>query len=162
MASILRSAKFVRYVAGFARNIVINPPREFDGNLVQNSQCFCGGLQRYVSVNVNLIFVYRRDELRNTESNKQTSYLDLWPLRHRPNDHNMTNPLSAVYADWTRMSEGLVGYRDVTLKTSSKRSDTLGQLPVHSHCLLFDVAGTWFLKNYLKPEQNWYKKYGIR
>ncbi|GLV39949.1 bicoid stability factor [Carabus blaptoides fortunei] len=46
MASILRSAKFVRYVAGFARNIVINPPREFDGNFIQNTTCLCGGLQR--------------------------------------------------------------------------------------------------------------------
>lgn len=42
MASILRSSKFVRYIAGFARNVVINTPREFDGNLVNSSQCLCG------------------------------------------------------------------------------------------------------------------------
>ncbi|KAL3266917.1 hypothetical protein HHI36_011067 [Cryptolaemus montrouzieri] len=44
MASILRSSKFVRYVAGFARNVVINTPREFDGNLVNTSQCLCGAI----------------------------------------------------------------------------------------------------------------------
>lgn len=46
MASILRSSKFVRYIAGFARNVIINTPREFDGNLVNTSHCFCGGIQR--------------------------------------------------------------------------------------------------------------------
>ncbi|XP_072376405.1 leucine-rich PPR motif-containing protein, mitochondrial [Diabrotica undecimpunctata] len=44
MASILRSSKFVRYIAGFARNVVINTPREFDGNFVNTSQCLCGVL----------------------------------------------------------------------------------------------------------------------
>ncbi|CAG9859713.1 unnamed protein product [Phyllotreta striolata] len=42
MASILRSSKFVRYLAGFARNVVVNTPREFDGTLINNSQCLCG------------------------------------------------------------------------------------------------------------------------
>ncbi|KAG5883517.1 hypothetical protein JTB14_019286 [Gonioctena quinquepunctata] len=42
MASILRSSKFVRYIAGFAKNVVVNTPREFDGNLVNSTQCICG------------------------------------------------------------------------------------------------------------------------
>ncbi|XP_053691599.1 leucine-rich PPR motif-containing protein, mitochondrial [Sabethes cyaneus] len=41
MASILRSSKFVRYFAGFARNIVFNTVRETEGSLVQQSQCLC-------------------------------------------------------------------------------------------------------------------------
>ncbi|XP_058445927.1 leucine-rich PPR motif-containing protein, mitochondrial [Malaya genurostris] len=41
MASILRSSKFVRYFAGFARNVVFNTVRETEGNLVQQSQCLC-------------------------------------------------------------------------------------------------------------------------
>lgn len=50
MASILRSSKFVRYIAGFARNVVVNTPREFDGNLVNTAtaQCYCGAIPRYV------------------------------------------------------------------------------------------------------------------
>ncbi|KAF2894634.1 hypothetical protein ILUMI_11532 [Ignelater luminosus] len=44
MASILRSSKFVRYIAGFARHVVINTPREFDGNLVNTSQCLCSNI----------------------------------------------------------------------------------------------------------------------
>ncbi|XP_068906051.1 leucine-rich PPR motif-containing protein, mitochondrial [Tenebrio molitor] len=46
MASILRSSKFVRYIAGFARNVVLNTPREFDGNLVNTTQCLCGAIPR--------------------------------------------------------------------------------------------------------------------
>ncbi|EFA01919.1 leucine-rich PPR motif-containing protein, mitochondrial [Tribolium castaneum] len=46
MASILRSSKFVRYIAGFARNVVLNTPREFDGNLVNTTQCLCGAVPR--------------------------------------------------------------------------------------------------------------------
>uniref|UniRef100_A0AAR5PUS4 Pentacotripeptide-repeat region of PRORP domain-containing protein n=1 Tax=Dendroctonus ponderosae TaxID=77166 RepID=A0AAR5PUS4_DENPD len=48
MASILRSSKFVRYIAGFARNVVVNTPREFDGTLINtaNAQCYCGALPR--------------------------------------------------------------------------------------------------------------------
>ncbi|XP_060530325.1 leucine-rich PPR motif-containing protein, mitochondrial [Cylas formicarius] len=48
MASILRSSKFVRYIAGFARNVVVSTPREFDGSLVNtaNPQCLCGALSR--------------------------------------------------------------------------------------------------------------------
>ncbi|XP_022911098.2 leucine-rich PPR motif-containing protein, mitochondrial [Onthophagus taurus] len=46
MASILRSSKFARYIAGFARNIVVNTPREFDGSVINNSQCFCGAIPR--------------------------------------------------------------------------------------------------------------------
>ncbi|CAH0561344.1 unnamed protein product [Brassicogethes aeneus] len=46
MASILRSSKFVRYIAGFAKNVVVNTPREFDGTLVNTTQCFCGALPR--------------------------------------------------------------------------------------------------------------------
>lgn len=46
MASILRSSKFVRYIAGFARNVVLNTPREFDGNLVNTTQCLCGAANR--------------------------------------------------------------------------------------------------------------------
>lgn len=46
MASILRSSKFVRYIAGFARNVVINTPREFDGNFINTTQCFCGAVPR--------------------------------------------------------------------------------------------------------------------
>ncbi|EAT40722.1 AAEL007565-PA [Aedes aegypti] len=42
MASILRSSKFVRYFAGFARNIVFNTVRETEGSLLQHSQCLCG------------------------------------------------------------------------------------------------------------------------
>lgn len=42
MASILRSSKFVRYFAGFARNIVFNTVRETEGSLLQQSQCLCG------------------------------------------------------------------------------------------------------------------------
>lgn len=41
MASILRSGKFVRYFAGFTRNIVFNTVREAEGNLIQQSQCLC-------------------------------------------------------------------------------------------------------------------------
>ncbi|XP_055546807.1 leucine-rich PPR motif-containing protein, mitochondrial [Wyeomyia smithii] len=41
MASILRSSKFVRYFAGFARNIVFNTARETEGSFVQQSQCLC-------------------------------------------------------------------------------------------------------------------------
>uniref|UniRef100_W4VRN5 Putative bicoid mrna stability factor n=1 Tax=Corethrella appendiculata TaxID=1370023 RepID=W4VRN5_9DIPT len=44
MASILRSNKFVRYFAGFARNIIFNSSREYEGNLVQQNQCFCNSL----------------------------------------------------------------------------------------------------------------------
>ncbi|XP_044750099.1 leucine-rich PPR motif-containing protein, mitochondrial [Coccinella septempunctata] len=44
MASILRSSKFARYVVGFARNVVVNTPREFDGNFVNASQCLCGAV----------------------------------------------------------------------------------------------------------------------
>ncbi|KAK9870349.1 hypothetical protein WA026_006434 [Henosepilachna vigintioctopunctata] len=44
MASILRSSKFVRYVAGFARNVVINTPRNFDGNFINTSHCLCGAV----------------------------------------------------------------------------------------------------------------------
>ncbi|XP_055597632.1 leucine-rich PPR motif-containing protein, mitochondrial [Uranotaenia lowii] len=42
MASILRSSKFVRYFAGFARNIVFNTVRETEGSFIQQSQCLCG------------------------------------------------------------------------------------------------------------------------
>lgn len=42
MASILRSSKFVRYIAGFTRNIVFNTVRETEGSFVQHSQCLCG------------------------------------------------------------------------------------------------------------------------
>lgn len=44
MASILRSSKFARYVVGFARNVVVNTPREFDGNFVNATQCLCGAV----------------------------------------------------------------------------------------------------------------------
>ncbi|XP_053673017.1 leucine-rich PPR motif-containing protein, mitochondrial [Anopheles nili] len=44
MASILRSSKFVRYVAGFARNLVFNSARETESSFVQQSQCLCGHL----------------------------------------------------------------------------------------------------------------------
>ncbi|KAJ8913045.1 hypothetical protein NQ315_002062 [Exocentrus adspersus] len=46
MASILRSSKFVRYVAGFARNVVVNTPREFDGSFVNTTHCLCGAIPR--------------------------------------------------------------------------------------------------------------------
>ncbi|XP_030763676.1 leucine-rich PPR motif-containing protein, mitochondrial [Sitophilus oryzae] len=48
MASILRSSKFVRYIAGFARNVVVNTPREFDGNFINTAtaQCYCGAVPR--------------------------------------------------------------------------------------------------------------------
>ncbi|XP_050307850.1 leucine-rich PPR motif-containing protein, mitochondrial isoform X2 [Anthonomus grandis grandis] len=48
MASILRSSKFVRYIAGFAKNVVVNTPREFDGTLVNtaSAQCYCGAFPR--------------------------------------------------------------------------------------------------------------------
>ncbi|KRT80285.1 hypothetical protein AMK59_7357 [Oryctes borbonicus] len=49
MASILRSSKFVRYIVGFARNVVVNTPREFDGNFVNNTQCLCGAIPRSLS-----------------------------------------------------------------------------------------------------------------
>lgn len=52
MASILRSSKFVRYIAGFARHVVINTPREFDGNLVNTTQCFCSLLPRSLTSQV--------------------------------------------------------------------------------------------------------------
>uniref|UniRef100_A0AAG5DD85 Pentacotripeptide-repeat region of PRORP domain-containing protein n=1 Tax=Anopheles atroparvus TaxID=41427 RepID=A0AAG5DD85_ANOAO len=42
MASILRSSKFVRYFAGFARNLVFNTARETESSFVQQSQCLCG------------------------------------------------------------------------------------------------------------------------
>ncbi|XP_062545497.1 leucine-rich PPR motif-containing protein, mitochondrial [Armigeres subalbatus] len=42
MASILRSSKFVRYFAGFARNVVFGTVRETEGSLLQHSQCLCG------------------------------------------------------------------------------------------------------------------------
>ncbi|XP_058057678.1 leucine-rich PPR motif-containing protein, mitochondrial [Anopheles bellator] len=42
MASILRSSKFVRYFAGFARNVVFNTARETESSLVQQTQCLCG------------------------------------------------------------------------------------------------------------------------
>lgn len=44
MASILRSSKFVRYFAGFARNLVLNTTRELEGNLVQQGPCLCSTL----------------------------------------------------------------------------------------------------------------------
>ncbi|KAF7282651.1 hypothetical protein GWI33_002190 [Rhynchophorus ferrugineus] len=48
MASILRSSKFVRYIAGFAKNVVVNTPREFDGNFVNTAtaQCYCGAIPK--------------------------------------------------------------------------------------------------------------------
>ncbi|KAB0799524.1 hypothetical protein PPYR_07404 [Photinus pyralis] len=52
MASILRSSKFVRYLAGFARHVVINGPREFDPNLVNTTQCFCSILPRSLTSQV--------------------------------------------------------------------------------------------------------------
>ncbi|KFB39253.1 hypothetical protein ZHAS_00006602 [Anopheles sinensis] len=42
MASILRSSKFVRYFAGFARNLVFNTARETESSFVQQTQCLCG------------------------------------------------------------------------------------------------------------------------
>ncbi|KAF5285354.1 hypothetical protein FQA39_LY04453 [Lamprigera yunnana] len=54
MASILRSSKFVRYIAGFARHVVINTPREFDGNFVNTSQCFCSLLSRSLTSQVSV------------------------------------------------------------------------------------------------------------
>ncbi|XP_052899073.1 leucine-rich PPR motif-containing protein, mitochondrial [Anopheles moucheti] len=42
MASILRSSKFVRYFAGFARNLVFSTARETESSFVQQSQCLCG------------------------------------------------------------------------------------------------------------------------
>ncbi|ETN57784.1 bicoid stability factor [Anopheles darlingi] len=42
MASLLRSSKFVRYFAGFARNVVFNTARETESSLVQQTQCLCG------------------------------------------------------------------------------------------------------------------------
>ncbi|GJQ86626.1 hypothetical protein Trydic_g15730 [Trypoxylus dichotomus] len=54
MASILRSSKFVRYIAGFARNIVVNTPREFDGNFVNNTQCLCGAVPRSLSAQASV------------------------------------------------------------------------------------------------------------
>lgn len=53
MASILRSSKFVRYIAGFARNVVVNTPREFDVNFVNTSQCLCGALPRNLVTQVS-------------------------------------------------------------------------------------------------------------
>ncbi|KAF5275552.1 hypothetical protein FQR65_LT04155 [Abscondita terminalis] len=53
MASILRSSKFVRYIAGFARHVVINTPREFDGNLINTTQCFCSLLPRSLTSQVS-------------------------------------------------------------------------------------------------------------
>uniref|UniRef100_A0A182QIP6 Uncharacterized protein n=1 Tax=Anopheles farauti TaxID=69004 RepID=A0A182QIP6_9DIPT len=44
MASILRSSKFVRYFAGFARNLVFSTARETESSFVQQSQCLCGNL----------------------------------------------------------------------------------------------------------------------
>ncbi|XP_058819809.1 leucine-rich PPR motif-containing protein, mitochondrial [Topomyia yanbarensis] len=41
MASILRSSKFVRYFAGFARNVVFNTVRETESSFVQPPQCLC-------------------------------------------------------------------------------------------------------------------------
>nr|CAH7745849.1 unnamed protein product [Callosobruchus chinensis] len=55
MASILRSSKFVRYIAGFARNIVVNTPREFDGNFVNNAQCFCGSSSRNLATQTSAL-----------------------------------------------------------------------------------------------------------
>ncbi|KAK5643251.1 hypothetical protein RI129_007096 [Pyrocoelia pectoralis] len=52
MASILRSSKFVRYLAGFARHVVVNGPREFDANLVNTTQCFCSILPRSLTSQV--------------------------------------------------------------------------------------------------------------
>ncbi|XP_066146551.1 leucine-rich PPR motif-containing protein, mitochondrial [Euwallacea fornicatus] len=55
MASILRSSKFVRYIAGFARNVVVNTPRELDGNLVNSAtaQCYCGAIPRTLATQTN-------------------------------------------------------------------------------------------------------------
>ncbi|CAH1960976.1 unnamed protein product [Acanthoscelides obtectus] len=55
MASILRSSKFVRYIAGFARNIVVNTPREFDGNFVNSAQCFCGSSPRNLATQTSVL-----------------------------------------------------------------------------------------------------------
>nr|CAI5864449.1 unnamed protein product [Callosobruchus analis] len=55
MASILRSSKFVRYIAGFARNIVVNTPREFDGNFVNSAQCFCGSSSRNLTTQTSTL-----------------------------------------------------------------------------------------------------------
>ncbi|CAG9765541.1 unnamed protein product [Ceutorhynchus assimilis] len=56
MASILRSSKFVRYIAGFARNVVSNTPREFDGNLVNAAtvQCYCGAIPRALATQASV------------------------------------------------------------------------------------------------------------
>ncbi|KAK9707701.1 Pentacotripeptide-repeat region of PRORP [Popillia japonica] len=54
MASILRSSKFVRYIAGFARNIVVNTPREFDGSFVNTTQCLCGAVPRSLSAQASV------------------------------------------------------------------------------------------------------------
>ncbi|XP_055586791.1 uncharacterized protein LOC129739387 [Uranotaenia lowii] len=43
MASILRATKFVRYFAGFARNIDFNTVRETEGSFIQQSQCSVSG-----------------------------------------------------------------------------------------------------------------------
>ncbi|XP_018326773.1 leucine-rich PPR motif-containing protein, mitochondrial [Agrilus planipennis] len=46
MSCILRSSKFARYIAGFARHVVINPPREFDYNVLGSNHCICQSLPR--------------------------------------------------------------------------------------------------------------------
>ncbi|XP_037819162.1 leucine-rich PPR motif-containing protein, mitochondrial [Lucilia sericata] len=46
MASILRTGKFLRYFAGFTRNVVVNSVRDTEsGNLLQNTSCMCTQFQ---------------------------------------------------------------------------------------------------------------------
>ncbi|XP_035911020.1 leucine-rich PPR motif-containing protein, mitochondrial isoform X2 [Anopheles stephensi] len=49
MASILRSSKFVRYFAGFARNLVFSTARETESSFVQQSQCLCGNFTSFAT-----------------------------------------------------------------------------------------------------------------
>ncbi|XP_055375539.1 leucine-rich PPR motif-containing protein, mitochondrial [Condylostylus longicornis] len=53
MASILRTGKFVRYFAGFTRNIVFNSIRETENNLIQNTQCICGNFTSNYSISTS-------------------------------------------------------------------------------------------------------------
>ncbi|XP_065358584.1 leucine-rich PPR motif-containing protein, mitochondrial [Calliphora vicina] len=46
MASILRTGKFLRYFAGFTRNVVVNSVRDTEsGTLLQNTSCMCTQFQ---------------------------------------------------------------------------------------------------------------------
>nr|XP_023028238.1 leucine-rich PPR motif-containing protein, mitochondrial-like [Leptinotarsa decemlineata] len=73
MSSILRTSKFVRYIAGFARSIVVNTPREFDGNFVNNSQCVCGVLSSNFATQSTLVDHNLESSLRRIDHDVRRS-----------------------------------------------------------------------------------------